>query len=167
MPEASAPPESADWNTADAEYLQMMVAHHSQALDMAELVPDRATDPRVRRLAESIDAGQGREVITMATWLVDHGQPEPTRESVADMTGMGMAGMLTPEQVDELEAADGATFDRLFLEGMIQHHQGAVRMAEQLLGEGEDVVVGDMATETIAGQNAEIRRMRDLLGELT
>lgn len=162
----SEPPAEADWNAADASYLTMMVAHHSQALDMAELAVDRAADPRVRRLAASIDAGQGREVIVMATWLVDHGQPEPTPESVAAMSGMGMPGMLDQEQLAALADTDGAEFDRRFLEDMVQHHQGAVAMAEDQLAAGEDVRVVEMAAEVVAGQGAEIQRMRELLEDL-
>ncbi|MDO9456749.1 DUF305 domain-containing protein [Nocardioides sp.] len=166
MAPASPPPESADWNAADATYLSMMVAHHSQALDLAELAPERAADPRVRRLAASIDAGQGREIVVMATWLVDHGQPEPTVESVAAMSSTGMPGMLDQSQLAALAATDGAAFDRRFLEDMVQHHQGAVAMAEDVLGTGEDVRVTEMATDVVASQNAEIARMRRLLADL-
>lgn len=166
MAPVSEPPADADWNAADASYLTMMVAHHSQALDMTELAVQRAADPRVRRLADSIDAGQGREVIVMATWLVDHGQPEPTPDSVAAMSGTGMPGMLDEDQLTALAATDGAEFDRRFLQDMIQHHQGAVAMAEDLLGTGEDVRVVEMAAEVVAGQGAEIQRMRELLADL-
>jgi len=166
---ASAPPESADWNAADAAYLSMMVAHHSQAIDMAELVPGRAADPQVRSLAETIDVGQGREVIVMATWLVEHGLPEPTPESVAAMTAMGstaMPGMLDETDLADLAAAEGSAFDRLFLESMARHHEGALLMAQDVLDEGEDVRVGEMAADVVAGQGAEIDRMRDLLDVL-
>lgn len=163
MAPVSPPPDDADWNAADATYLTMMVSHHSQAIDMSELAATRASDPRVQAIARSIGSGQGREVIVMATWLVEHGQPEPTVESVAAMSEMGMPGMLTQDQLGDLGTLDGAEFDRRFLEDMIQHHQGAVAMAEDEVATGRDVVVVDMATEVIAGQNAEIARMRDLL----
>lgn len=166
MTSVSPPPADADWNAADATYLTMMVAHHSQAIDMAQLAETRASDPRVRRLSDAIGQGQGREVVVMATWLVDHGQPEPTPDSVAAMSSMGMPGMLTRTQLDDLAALDGPAFDRAFLEDMVQHHQGAVAMAEDVLGEGRDVRVTEMATEVVAGQSAEIRRMRALLEEL-
>ncbi|MEO9325900.1 DUF305 domain-containing protein [Nocardioides sp. C4-1] len=166
MPEVSAPPDSADFNVDDIEYLTMMVAHHRQALDLAELAPERASDDRVLRLAQSIDSTQGREIIVMATWLVDRGQPEPTPESVAAMTEMSMPGMLDQGQLDDLAASEGGDFDRRFLEDMIQHHQGAIRMAEQVLGTGKDVVVAEMASDVVTLQNAEIRRMRDLLEQL-
>lgn len=163
MPSASPPPASADWNLADATYLTEMVAHHSQALDLAELAATRASDPRVRAVAETIDVGQGREIVVMATWLVDHGQPEPTPDSVARMSTMGMPGMLTQGQLAALAETRGATFDRTFLEDMIQHHQGAVEMAEDVLGSGRDVRVSEMAGDVVTGQGAEIVRMRRLL----
>lgn len=166
MPTPDDPPASADWVAADATYLTAMIGHHRQALDMAELAATRAVDPRVRAVAETIDAGQGREIVVMATWLVDHDRPEPTLDDVAHMTTMGMPGMLTAAQLDELAAADGATFDRLFLEDMIQHHQGAVGMAEDVLAAGKDQRVNELATGVIATQSAEIGRMRDLLLEL-
>lgn len=161
------PPDEASWNAADATYLTMMIGHHRQALDLSELADSRAADGRVRALAESIDAGQSREIIVMATWLVDHGYPEPTLAEVDAMSATGgMPGMLAPRQLSVLSTADGAAFDRLFLTGMIQHHQGAVVMAERLLGAGEDERVNQMAAEVIAAQNGEIRRMRALLETL-
>lgn len=171
MSDVPAPPEAADWNAADATYLTMMIPHHRQALDMADLAATRAEDPQVRAIARSIDSGQSREIIVMATWLVDHGYPEPTLDDVEAMTAMagspggmsGMVGMLSAEQMADLAAAEGAAFDRLFLQGMIAHHRGALTMAEELLGSGEDVRVVEMATEVVASQAAEIRRMEDLL----
>lgn len=164
--EVSAPPEDADWNAADAAYLTRMVAHHSQALDMTELAETRADDPRVRRMARSIDVGQRREVVVMATWLVDHGQPEPTPATVAAVHHEGMPGMVSDGRLADLSEARGTAFDRLFLEAMVQHHQGAVAMAEQVLGVGEDQRVDEMATEVIASQNAEVAIMRGLLAGL-
>ena len=116
MAAVPAPPESADWNVADATYLTMMVPHHAQALAMAELAETRAEDRRVLALARSIDRGQSREIIVMATWLVDHGLPEPTQDDVDSMNAMagaagGMVGMLSPDQMTALAAADGADFD--------------------------------------------------------
>ena len=168
MPTFSDPPASADWGAADAAYLTEMIGHHRQALDMAALATTRASDPQVRSLAQTIDSGQGREIIVMATWLVDHSLPEPTLDDVEHLAAMagtagGMPGMLTRAQLDDLASADGAAFDRLFLEAMIQHHQGAIGMAEDVLSAGKDIRVNEMATEVIATQSGEINRMRDLL----
>ena len=167
-----APPATADWNLADAEYLTMMIPHHRQALDMAELAETRAEDPRVRAIARAIDRGQSREIIVMATWLVSHDLSEPSLDDVETMYAMagspgGMAGMLSPELMTELAAASGTDFDRRFLEGMIQHHRGAVGMADDLLASGKDQRVGEMATEVVAIQNGEIRRLEDLLSSLS
>lgn len=166
------PPPSADWNLTDATYLTMMIPHHRQALDLADLAETRAADPRVLAIARSIDRGQSREILVMATWLVDHDLPEPTLEDVAAMNEMagspaGMVGMLSPEEMTALAAMQGAEFDRLFLTGMIQHHRGAIEMADDQLGGGEDVRVTEMATDVVATQNGEIRRMEDLLADLT
>lgn len=149
----------------------MMIPHHRQALDMADLAETRAEDPRVLAIARAIDRGQSREIIVMATWLVSHDLPEPSLDDVEAMTAMagspgGMAGMLSPEMMTELAAASGTDFDRRFLEGMIQHHRGAVGMADDLLSAGKDQRVGEMATEVIAIQSGEIRRLEDLLSAL-
>ncbi len=159
-----APPESADWNAADAGYLTMMVAHHRQALDLAELAETRAANRQVLAIARSIEQGQSREILAMVAWLVRHDLPEPTLDDLAHLHDLdGMQGMLTAAQVDALAAADGAEFDRQFLTGMIAHHRGAVAMADALLGTGEDVRVREMATEVIATQNGEISRLAALL----
>lgn len=166
MPFYEAPAESEPWNTVDASYLSMMVAHHSQAIDMTELAERYARNPQVRTIASAIDSGQGREIIVMATWLVDHDIAEPTVESVAEMTEHGMPGMLTPEEVVELGETRGAAFDRLFLTSMIRHHEGAISMAEDQLSSGEDVLVSEMANDVLTSQRAEIDRMNDVLADL-
>ncbi|WP_323791580.1 DUF305 domain-containing protein [Nocardioides sp.] len=176
------PPESADWNVADAGYLTMMIAHHRQALDLADLAETRAEDRQVLAIARSIDRGQSREIIAMVAWLVRHDLPEPMladleavsampdmpdmpdMPNMSDMTGMaGMQGMLSPTQMQALEDADGAAFDELFLTGMIAHHQGAIAMADTLVRTGEDVRVREMATDVIATQHGEISRLAALL----
>lgn len=171
MPDLPEPPASADWNAADATYLSMMIPHHRQALDLADLAATRADDRRVRAIAAGIDRGQGREIITMASWLVEHGLPEPTLADVEAMyvaagTPDGMDGMLTSDQMSALAAADGPSFDRLFLTSMIEHHQGAIAMADELLGSGEHLRVVEMATDVLATQSGEIARMDDLLDDL-
>ncbi len=154
------PPAGADWNAADAAYVLDMIAHHRQAIEMSELVGERASDPAVRLLADGIDAGQGAEILSMAAWLEQHDLPVPELE---DLEHHQMPGMLTDDQMADLAAASGPEFDELYLTGMVQHHLGAVEMAEDQVAQGLDTVVVDMAAEVIAGQSAEIERMRDLL----
>lgn len=157
------PPESADWNAADAEFMSMMALHHRQAIEMSELAVTRSSDAQVSALASAIGTSQGLEILTFADWLTDHDLPEPQLEDMQDMEMMSsMAGMLDEEQMAALADADGAAFDALFLEGMIQHHQGAVDMASVVLADGENQRVNEIASDTSAGQQAEIGRMRDI-----
>jgi len=159
------PPAGADWNAADATYLTMMMGHHRQAVEMSALARTRASDPQVRRLAAGIGSGQGAEIVTMASWLDRRDLPVPDVAEARSMYGMaGMDGMLSPDQLDELAAASGPAFDRLFLERMLAHHEGAVAMAEAEQAQGKEATVVDMATEVVATQSAEISRMRDLRG---
>jgi uncharacterized protein (DUF305 family) len=152
-------------NAADVRFMQMMVPHHEQALEMTALAKDRASDDKVRTLAGRIDAAQGPEISAMQSWLRSHGQS--TTGGGHDHGGHGavmrMPGMATPEQMARLKAASGKEFDRLFLELMIAHHRGAVSMADEVLQKGADVIVNRMALDVNAGQNAEIQRMRALL----
>jgi uncharacterized protein (DUF305 family) len=151
---------------ADIAFMQMMVPHHAQAVEMSELAGRYATDPRVRSLAARIRAAQGPEILMMSAWLEEHGIPA-SADGAHQHGGHGgstqMMGMLTPQQMDELAAARGARFDRLFLEGMIRHHEGAVRMANTVAARGIDVRVAELAGDVSITQNAEIARMRDLL----
>ena len=154
--------DAAAWNDADVDFLTDMVPHHAQALEMAELARTRAEDPEVRAIADRIGDAQGAEIVGMSGWLQERDLEAPTLEDVEHHLSMAMAGMLTPEQMDALEAADGARFDRLYLAGMIRHHRGAVQMAREQLRSGADVLVTELATGVLAGQTAEIQRMRDI-----
>ncbi|MGW1011468.1 DUF305 domain-containing protein [Streptomyces termitum] len=145
-------------NGADFRYVQMMIVHHRQALTMSALAPERAASPKVRKVAERIAAAQQPEIGAMEGWLTANGGPR-------EQAGHGehaMAGMATGEQLARLRASKGAAFDTLFLELMVAHHQGAVAMAAEVLGEGNNVQVEEMATDVIAQQAAEINRMRSL-----
>lgn len=162
-------PEEAGWNHDDAAFMQMMVLHHAQALDMARLAPSRAGNDRVAGLAERIEAAQGPEIMMMAAWLderslgVPRAGDDPESFDHSEHGHAGMAGMLTDEQMKELEDSAGRSFDRLFLEGMIAHHEGALAMAERVLAEGEDLRVNELAADVSVSQAAEISRMRELL----
>ena len=165
-------PEGADWNHTDVAFVQMMVPHHAQALEMSALAPKRADSLQVLALARRIKGSQGPEVMTMSSWLqtrdieVPKAGEDPSHYDHGEHGHMEMQGMLTREQLAELKAARGARFDRLFLRDMIGHHQGAVDMAQQVAVEGTDLQVSEIAADVNTGQTAEINRMRDLLGAL-
>lgn len=168
----------------DVRFVRHMIVHHAQALEMTELVPSRVEDPRIRTLAERIHLSQEDEIARMERWLLEtgaeasdvgdhaghhpnaeHGHQQPAGpEEAADHAGM--PGMLSPRQMAALWSAQGAEFDRLFLELMIQHHEGALVMVEELFaseGAAQDPQVFHLASEVDADQRAEIARMRQLL----
>ncbi|SDF12533.1 Uncharacterized conserved protein, DUF305 family [Cellulosimicrobium cellulans] len=171
-------PDDGSWNQADAAFVTGMIEHHLQALEIAALAPDRAGSDAVRSFAERVTAAQGPEVHALASWLQARDLAVPEGAQDAGGTGPrapdgaghdhgdGTAGMLSDEQLAALAAASGPEFDRLFLEGMIQHHEGALAMVDVVLVEGEDLFANEMAAETAAGQGGEIDRMRDLLAQL-
>ncbi|SFB26350.1 Uncharacterized conserved protein, DUF305 family [Amycolatopsis marina] len=147
---------------ADIRYVTMMIPHHEQALTMTELVAQRATDQRVHALAGRIADAQQGEIAMMRDWLSRHdaqGGHGAHGEHGAHAHEL-MPGMATPEQLNALRAASGAEFDRLFLDLMIAHHEGALTMAEQELADGIQTRAIEMAQDVIAGQMAEIERMR-------
>jgi uncharacterized protein (DUF305 family) len=164
------------WTEADAHFMSSMVGHHAQAIVMARLAPTRAAANSVRILAERIINAQEDEIATMQTWLRDRDLPVPDAEAHAGMDhgpgghhGALMPGMLTPEQMAQLERASGAEFDRLFLTFMIQHHRGAVAMVTQLFGTpgaGQDEAVFKFATDVNVDQATEIARMQRMLADL-
>jgi uncharacterized protein (DUF305 family) len=143
-------------NGADLVYARSMIEHHTQALEMTELVPDRAESTKLKRLAERIAAAQGPEIDGMRGWLRTYGEDE---------TGGGhahtaMPGMATEAQLSALRAAKGKAFDALFLKLMIAHHEGALTMAAEVKGQGNNVRVEEMADDVVAQQTSEISRMQ-------
>ncbi|MEV7639824.1 DUF305 domain-containing protein [Streptomyces rubiginosohelvolus] len=146
-------------NSADFRYAQMMIEHHAQALVMTELAPERASQSTVKRLAERIAAGQKPEIGAMEGWLKRNGGDK--RKQHHDHSGM--PGMATEAQLKELRGAEGKAFDKLFLELMITHHQGAITMATEALTEGNDIFVEEMASDVVAQQTVEIDRMRGMM----
>ncbi len=155
------------YSPADALFMQDMIPHHHQAREMAALVADRTNRPELIDVAGRIDASQGDEIGFMQQWLRERGEhvPDPTAHE-AMHTSHTMAGMATPEQMAELAASEGIAFDRLFLELMITHHEGAVTMVEELLeqpGSAYDPVLFEFTTDVTNDQNAEIERMNALL----
>ena len=160
--------DSPEWNDADAMFMQMMVPHHAQALEMAQLAATRAGDESVASLARRIQGAQGPEIRSMASWLAARGLEVPTSMQGlhGDHGGASMMGMLTDAQMEELAAARGAEFDRLFLAGMIPPHPGAVDRAGAAPAVGSDRPALAPAADVSTGQLAEIRRMEDLREQL-
>ncbi len=159
---------AADANAADVMFAQMMIPHHEQAIEMSGLILAKdGVDPEVVDLAEEIAAAQGPEIEQMESWLEEWGVPSMMDADDMDADDMGamggMGGMLTDEELDELEAADGSTGTTLFLEGMIEHHEGAIDMAEQHQENGENAEALALSASIIETQTAEIERMREML----
>jgi uncharacterized protein (DUF305 family) len=154
------------YTVADADFMRHMIGHHTQALEMAALAPARASSPDVERLAARITTAQEAEIGLMRRWLEDRGLPV-----AGPGAGHAMAspGMLTPEQMRELEVASGRSFDRLFLTYMIQHHEGALTMVDDLFaapGAARDASTFRIASGVQVDQRAEIARMESMLDAL-
>ena len=159
------------FNAADVYFAQQMIPHHRQAIEMSDLAAVRAENPEVRQLAVDIAAAQGPEIQTMTGWLESWGEdvPPDTADGGMDHSVHGgapiddMPGMMTTEEMDQLEASTGTEFDQMFLTMMIAHHEGAIDMAatEQTDGENADAVA--LAEEVETDQAAEIAEMQALL----
>ena len=167
-------------SAADVQFMQGMIMHHAQAVEMTALIESHTTNSELRTLGERISRSQSDEIKFMKRWLAARGAPlEPeTNMRGMDMPGMDMSshqghqmmmpGMLTPKQMEALRNAKGAEFDHLFLTGMIQHHNGALVMVKNLFdtaGAGQDAELFNFTTEVDSGQRAEIRIMQSMLGE--
>lgn len=180
--------EGAAHTEADVAFMQGMIHHHAQALEMTALISDRTTTPAIRQMGLRMEISQADEIAIMERWLRERGldvpewRPSASGEHAGhagmdhgamghdmDMDDGMMPGMLTPEQMAQLEAAEGRAFDRLFLELMIQHHEGALAMVRDLYnspGAAQESIVYHFASEVDADQDIEIRRMRQILETL-
>jgi uncharacterized protein (DUF305 family) len=157
---------------ADVEFMQGMIMHHAQAVEMTAMIASHTENKDLRSLGARINSSQSDEIKFMKRWLA--ARSEPAQKTMQDMPGMDMArdatalmpGMLTPEQMQALRNAKGGEFDRLFLLGMIQHHNGALTMVKDLFdtaGAGQDAELFDFATDADNSQRAEIRIMESML----
>lgn len=178
------------YSPGDVAYMQHMILHHQQAIDMTALVADRTTDPDIRRIARRIEASQADEMKFMTDWLTSRGEPtampgmgkdapddhmhgDHPMPSAGSSGGKGMVimeGMATPQQMAALAAAEGIAFDRLFLQLMIAHHRGAVDMTRNLLmwyGTASDPEMNQFTADVVSDQNAEITRMNKRLASLS
>lgn len=147
---------------ADVVFVEQMIPHHRQALEMAALADARAADPQVRALAARITAVQGPEIAVLQAWL-DREAPAVGPHGGHPAGHAGMPGMATPDQLDALAAVGGPEFDRLFVRLMTAHHEGALRMASDVLTAGTDIAVSELAADVTVTQTAEIDRMRAML----
>lgn len=174
-PVAAARADSArhPYTEADIRFMSGMIHHHAQALVMARWAPSHGASAAVQTLAGRVLNAQTDDIRLMQTWLRDRNQPvpEPNPRGMTMVMGgmeheMLMPGMLTPEQMEKLDAARGTEFDRLFLSFMIQHHQGAVAMVKDLFGSygaGQNETVFKFASDVNVDQTTEIERMRKML----
>jgi uncharacterized protein (DUF305 family) len=162
------PPRSA----ADVEFMQGMIMHHAQAVEMTGLIASHTENREVRALGGRISSSQTDEIKFMRRWLAARGEAATMEEAkMGDMKMAGdamalMPGMLTAKQMEALRTAKGAEFDRLFLTGMIQHHEGALTMVKELFdtaGAGQDAEIFDFATDADNTQRAEIKIMQGML----
>lgn len=168
---ATLPPISAK----DVEFMQHMIMHHAQAVEMTALIDSHTTNKELRLLGARISQSQSDEIAFMKRWLTIRGElvSRPMPSMGTHMPGMDMSshsilmpGMLTPKQMEALKKAEGAEFNKLFLTGMIQHHHGALVMVKDLFdtaGAGQDAELFAFATDVDSGQRAEIRSMEKML----
>jgi uncharacterized protein (DUF305 family) len=165
---SSATAAQGEHNDADVTFVQGMIPHHRQAVEMAGLAAGRSQRPQVLDLASRIGAGQGPEIATMIGWLQEWGAEVPAEDSMGGMGGMDQGGgpMMTPEQMGRLGQASGAMFDRMFLEMMTEHHGGAIEMARTELDQGADPRATQLAQTIIDTQRAEITEMEALLAQV-
>ena len=154
----------AGFNADDIAFASGMIPHHQQAVDMAALVPDRSTDPRVVQLAAAISAAQEPEIQTLKAFLVQW-QENPTDDTGhGDHAGMAMDGMVDDGTMKRLESLKGTEFDTLWLQSMIGHHQGAIEMAKAEIAKGDNEDAKTLAQQMVAKQDAEITEMKQMLG---
>ena len=162
----AAPPPAA--TAADVKFMQGMIHHHAQALDMTELLTQRSGDPDMKKLGLRIQVSQTDEIKMMQHWLEARGQDVPGRHAHHMPGAVPMPGMLTGDEMTQLAAANGPQFDRLFLEGMIKHHGGALVMVQELFstpGAGQQSEIFAFASDVEADQKMEIERMGAMLKE--
>ncbi len=159
-----------DYTDGDIRFMQGMISHHAQALEMTRLLESRTDNAMMQQLSGRIDISQRDEIMMMQGWLRDRGQTVPEADAYQQAEFVRMPGMLTDEEMEELEAASGAAFDRLFLRLMIKHHRGAITMVDNLLdqaGAAQDAQLYAFTSDVSSDQDMEINRMDSMLAELS
>lgn len=168
-PEQAADLSQVQYTGADIKFMQGMIGHHAQALEMVALLQTRTASADVRKMAERIRISQEDEIKMMQTWLRGRGQQVPTGREHHTHGAMLMPGMLTEDEMKRLASEQGKPFDKLFLESMIRHHQGALAMVKELFatpGAAQDSDIFAFASDVEADQSAEIARMGRMREEL-
>ena len=166
---STSPPtgEPMTFNKADVDFVQMMIPHHQQAVMMSTMAEQAASDPWVVDLASEIEAAQQPEIDLMRSWLDEWNVEEADAAGHMAMghgaDASGMPGMMTAQALDDLSDADGSRFDVMFLTMMIEHHEGAVEMAETVIEDGMDPRVEELAEDIIDAQTREITAMQESL----
>jgi uncharacterized protein (DUF305 family) len=167
-PEKAAAMRGPGFTAADVAFMQGMIHHHAQALDMTNLLATQSTDPDMKKLAQRIELSQADEIKMMQDWLKSRGQQVPNEHAHHAAGAKLMPGMLTPDEMTRLRGASGREFDKLFLEYMIKHHMGALTMVRELFkspGAGQDSEIYAFASDVDADQRMEIDRMGAMLRE--
>lgn len=167
---SNAPSDSSTGAAADVAFAQLMIPHHQQAVEMADLALKYAQSRQVKELATQIKSAQDPEIDTMTQWLEDWGAPMTMPSSDGemgdmDMGGMGTAGMMSEAEMQALSEARGTEFDQMWLQMMIAHHEGAIAMAEQVLETTNDPEVTALAQDVVQAQQTEIDSMRQWLAQ--
>ncbi|MGD9527444.1 MAG: DUF305 domain-containing protein [Pseudonocardia sp.] len=162
-PPGSATVVAAGHNEADITFVQGMIPHHEQAVVMSQLAAARAASPRVKELAATIEQAQAPEIEQMRGFLTAWGVEEDSSMGGMPHGAAGMPGMMAGQQMSGLDQANGAPFDRMFLQMMVVHHEGAVTMARTELADGQNPQAKTLAQAIIDQQTAEIAQMQELL----
>ncbi|MGW4242188.1 DUF305 domain-containing protein [Nocardia sp. NPDC004722] len=149
-----------DFNDADVTFLTMMYPHHAQAVEMAKLVPTRSQNQQLITLAKAVETAQSPEMQQITTLLRSFGKPVPSGEMNHDMPGI-----MSKDQMSKLEAASGADFDKMWMQMMIEHHQGAITMANTELAQGSNADSKALAQAIVTAQQQEIGQMNTMLGQ--
>jgi uncharacterized protein (DUF305 family) len=153
---AGSAPATAGHNAQDVMFAQMMIPHHQQAIIMAEQAAAKASSPQVKELARQIAQAQGPEIQTMTGWLKTWGAPKPSANAMSD-------GMMSAQDMKNLDKLSGKSFDKAFLQLMIKHHQGAIAMAKTEQAQGSSPDAKALANNIVTAQSAEITTMQRLL----
>lgn len=167
VPSTSASPATGPRNQADVMFVRMMIPHHQQAIEMSDTILAKGDiDPQLTDLATQIKAAQGPEITTMSGWLAGWGENPSPSMRMGHRSGGGMGGMMSEADMEALQKATGKEATRLFLTGMIAHHEGAITMAEHEIANGQNPDVKQLSQDIIDSQRAEITTMNRLLDQL-